>query len=240
TLTVNYSTIFDNNASELGGSIRSNGAVTLNGSILAGSDSPTECSGTAVWTDQGYNIVGDATCPLTEPSSMASTDPMLEPLADNGGPTFTHVPMAAGPAVGAIPPGVNGCGTTYAYDQRGVGRPQHDMGDIGAHERDGAYVGMGLDDAYTVVQSLVLNVAAPGVLANDLHGPSTVALDDDVDNGTLTLNSDGSFEYEPFAAFSGLDSFTYTATGPEFSDTATVIIDVLPANCAVEIHGDAT
>jgi len=53
---------------------------------------------------------------------------------------------------------------------------------------------------------------------------------DDVDNGTLTLNSDGSFDYTPNADYNGPDSFTYKAT--DDSNTATVSITVTPVNDA--------
>ncbi|MDJ0865887.1 MAG: choice-of-anchor Q domain-containing protein [Myxococcota bacterium] len=46
-------------------------------------------------------------------------DALLDELADNGGPTLTHLPLAGSPAIDA---GVaNGCAAT---DQRGVARPQ--------------------------------------------------------------------------------------------------------------------
>lgn len=48
-----------------------------------------------------------------------------------------------------------------------------------------------------------------------------------VSNGTLTLNADGSFTYEPAEDFHGIDTFTYTANdGVDDSDLAVVTIDV--------------
>ena len=45
--------------------------------------------------------------------------------------------------------------------------------------------------------------------------------------GTVTLNADGSFTYNPAAAFTGVDTFTYTATnGLTPNDTAQVTINV--------------
>ena len=50
-------------------------------------------------------------------------------------------------------------------------------------------------------------------------------------DGTLALNSDGSFAYTPFADFFGDDTFTYTAFDGDASSTAaTVTITVLPLN----------
>jgi hypothetical protein len=50
-----------------------------------------------------------------------------------------------------------------------------------------------------------------------------------VSNGVLTLNSDGSFTYDPDVGFSGTDSFTYRLTDAdsEWSES-TVTITVNP------------
>src|SRR5262249_17756258 len=69
----------------------------------------------------------------------------LLPLQNNGGPTETQAlctgqgtPAAAcpgrSPAIDAIPPGINGCGTSLTTDQRGVPRPQGAGCDIRALE----------------------------------------------------------------------------------------------------------
>ena len=48
-------------------------------------------------------------------------------------------------------------------------------------------------------------------------------------NGTLTLNTNGSFTYTPSNNFAGIDSFNYLATdGSLTSSVATVTIDVAP------------
>ena len=70
-------------------------------------------------------------------------------------------------------------------------------------------------DAYNVTEDNSLNVAAPGVLQNDTDVSGPVDLQavvvDTVEDGTLTLNADGSFTYEPFPNFSGMDTFIYKA-----------------------------
>ncbi|MCW4050467.1 MAG: ADP-ribosylglycohydrolase family protein, partial [Candidatus Bathyarchaeota archaeon] len=73
-------------------------------------------------------------------------------------------------------------------------------------------------DNYGVVQDRVLNVDAEwGVLANDITygGVLTAILVSGPSNGSLSLNSDGSFEYVPDAGFMGMDSFTYKANAGE-------------------------
>ena len=96
------------------------------------------------------------------------------------------------------------------------------------------------DDAYAVDQGAVLTVAAPGVLGND-SDPSgrglTVSVATQPAHGTLALNSDGSFSYRPAVAFSGADTFTYTATTGILAATATVTVTV--ANLAPVARADA-
>ncbi|MFA5911138.1 MAG: N,N-dimethylformamidase beta subunit family domain-containing protein [Vicinamibacterales bacterium] len=72
-------------------------------------------------------------------------------------------------------------------------------------------------DAFNAMLNQPLDVPAPGVLANDHDvevedtAPMHVQLVSGVSNGTLALNTDGSFSYVPNADFLGTDSFTYAA-----------------------------
>jgi CSLREA domain-containing protein len=90
------------------------------------------------------------------------------------------------------------------------------------------------DDSYTATENQTLNVAAPGVLANDTdpeQDPLTAVKVSDPAHGSVTLNSDGSFAYTPDAGYSGPDSFTYQANdGTANSNTATVSLNVQPVN----------
>jgi hypothetical protein len=76
------------------------------------------------------NLVTSANAPL--PADTIGADPMLLPLADNGGHTQTHAIATGSPA---IDHGNNAAG--LAYDQRGTGfsRTHGTRTDIGAFER---------------------------------------------------------------------------------------------------------
>ena len=88
------------------------------------------------------------------------------------------------------------------------------------------------NDSYSTNEDTTLNVSAPGVLANDSDpdgDPLTAILRSGPSDGSLTLNSNGSFTYKPDADFNGTDSFTYVANdGTSDSNVATVTITVNP------------
>ena len=70
-------------------------------------------------------------------------------------------------------------------------------------------------DSYSLDQDTTLSVVAPGVLGNDadVDGDSiTASLVTTTGNGSLTLGSDGSFDYTPDPGFVGSDSFAIRRT----------------------------
>jgi hypothetical protein len=83
-------------------------------------------------------------------------------------------------------------------------------------------------DSYSVVHDRVLTVSAgSGVLANDTSNPAgrplTAALVAGPAHGTLTLNSNGSFNYTPNLGYVGSDTFTYTANDGALASAATTV-----------------
>ena len=90
------------------------------------------------------------------------------------------------------------------------------------------------NDAYSVTEDGVLNVAAPGVLANDTDPQGTAltaSLFTSASHGDVVVNADGSFIYTPAPDFFGSDSFAYVANDNfENSAPATVTITVNAAN----------
>jgi hypothetical protein len=65
-----------------------------------------------------FNLADDSTCNLIGTDDLVVADVMLSPLADNGGPTWTHLPETASPAIDSGDDAM-----CQATDQRGNVRP---------------------------------------------------------------------------------------------------------------------
>ncbi len=88
------------------------------------------------------------------------------------------------------------------------------------------------DDRYAVETGRTLEIAAPGLLANDHDGDgdalSVSQLNVTGMKGTITPYTDGHFRFVPTAGFTGTTSFSYKVSdGLGGSDSATVKIDVI-------------
>jgi hypothetical protein len=146
---IGYNTISENRAQAGGGLFAELTMYALSYNILSRNVGGA-CSGNATLLEADHNLVEDDSCSGVQ---AISGDPMLSPLADNGGPTQTYVLLPGSPAIDAIPMGTEACadptasiakgGTiftdpemrhTYGNDQRGVTRPQGAGCDIGAYE----------------------------------------------------------------------------------------------------------
>jgi hypothetical protein len=97
--------------------------LLVHGTLLSGNGGGS-CNTTAGKISLGQNLMDDYTCFRTfRPNDIVGADPLLMPLADNGGPTYTHALSAESPAID-----IEGdlCEPT---DQRGIVRPQDGDGD---------------------------------------------------------------------------------------------------------------
>lgn len=154
TVNVTNSTIVGNtaivNGNGRGGGIQnSGGTVTVKNSIIAmnsSTDTGPDVNGTFV--SAGFNLIGktDGSTGFTAATDQTGTiasplDPVLAPLANNGGPTTTHAPIAGSPAVDkgseATPPlTTDQRGSPRPYDNPSVpNAPGGNGSDIGAFER---------------------------------------------------------------------------------------------------------
>lgn len=101
------------------------------------------------------------------------------------------------------------------------------------------------NDTYAAVEDVPLIIPAAGVLTNDFDVEGSVLtawLWSNVSQGTLTLSSNGGFNYTPNTNFNGTDSFTYfTHDGQDFgSNVATVTINIAAINDAPITGNDTT
>ena len=158
---------------------------SLRNSIVAGNDG-VQCAGSveAVMSN-GYNLSSDSSCGFTMRTDMENTDPLLLPLADNGGPTPTCALRSDSPAIDA---GGRACGPT---DQRGVSRPYDGDGHGGARCDIGAFeYAPVLLDVIPQVYDMVLELAgADHDLVAPLHQAIQIREDGDPSNDAEAVTS---------------------------------------------------
>ena len=144
-LTINNSTVSGNSASVGGGIYNTEpfqglASVTIQDTILnAGASGENIYNDSGAVTSQGYNLSSDNGGGfLTATGDQINTNPMLGPLQDNGGPTFTHALLSGSPAIDKGDPNFNpnDFNPPMLYDQRGPGFPRvvNNRIDIGAFE----------------------------------------------------------------------------------------------------------
>jgi hypothetical protein len=119
TAVITNSTLSNNSASD-GSGIFTIGAVQIGGSVLnAGASGVTIANNGGTVTSLGYNLSSDNGGGfLTGPGDQINTDPLLGPLQNNGGPTFTHELLPGSPAIDAGDPNFT---PSPSFDQRGPG-----------------------------------------------------------------------------------------------------------------------
>jgi CSLREA domain-containing protein/uncharacterized repeat protein (TIGR02543 family) len=217
-------TISGNSATSAGGGLHheERSEIEIENSIVAGNGLAGDCGGAINddgFVSLGHNLGGDVTCTaLNTEGDVTSTDPLLGPLQDNGGPTWTHALPANSPAKDT---GNNA--TCLATDQRGVLRPQGFTCDKGAFEfvpqtpvlnvapQQVRFAGT-LGDSQVLTQSFAIRNAGGGVLNWTLEetipwltlsatagsGPATIVvsvnltgLEEGTYNGQITVTAPG-------------------------------------------------
>ncbi|CAN5392064.1 hypothetical protein BH11PLA2_BH11PLA2_23420 [soil metagenome] len=172
TMLIQNSTITANTANLGGGAIRitsAGGTLTIDSSIVSGNVAPTDsdinvgivfATNSAFGSNNGFIISGSKNLPN-------GTNLKLGALADNGGPTFTHLPAVDSPLVDA---GSNPALLTS--DQRGVGFNRSFGGgiDIGAVESRAITVRNTNDSGTGSLRQSVLE-------AESLAGPDAITFD---------------------------------------------------------------
>jgi len=123
-LSIENSTVSGNSATSNGGGIYHSGSGAfgsatfyIGSTILNAGASGGTIFNAGTATSLGYNLARDAGGGvLTGPGDQINTDPLLGPLQDNGGQTFTHALLPGSPAIDAGDPSFT---PPPFYDQRG-------------------------------------------------------------------------------------------------------------------------
>ncbi|PNW35707.1 UNVERIFIED_CONTAM: hypothetical protein BEN50_02215 [Euhalothece sp. KZN 001] len=183
TLTVNNSTFSNNLASNRGGGVFNYGQFNLTNSIIANSLSGGDVNNLGgVVNLQGVNLIEDGSL-----EDAIAEDPNLSPLQDNGGATFTHLPIENSPAIDAgdnstIP-------ENLTFDQRGEGFDRViETIDLGAVEVQPEGSPPSIDDqSFDLDENSPLDTIVDRIVANDPEGDEiTFRTEDDLD-----LDGDG-------------------------------------------------
>jgi fibronectin-binding autotransporter adhesin len=130
-VTLSWVTLAGNSAQTGGGILNAAGLTfTVSNSIVAQNSATAGagCSGPVI--SGGHNLDSGSGCGFSAGGDRSDSNPQLNPLTDNGGPTSTMSLQASSPAIDAGDPSCPPPPT----DQRGAERPQGPACDIGAFE----------------------------------------------------------------------------------------------------------
>jgi hypothetical protein len=120
-------TIASNTSANTSGGVNQSGSLSMGNSIIADNTAPLNADAALAFTSLGNNLVEtrSASTGFVASDLPDGTDPVLGPLQNNGGPTFTQRPANTSPALDA---GNNALVTNPPFsgppftDQRGFGR----------------------------------------------------------------------------------------------------------------------
>ena len=246
TVDLSNTTVSGNSVHAVGGGVWNgdDSTVAMVNTIVAGNAAGIrpECRG--VLTSLGHNLVGDATgCQFMEATGdlvgegANPIDPLLGPLQDYGGPTFTHALLSESPAIDA-----GDDASCPATDQRSIPRPQGAHCDIGAFEFTGGNIPpIAFDQEVVAVAGTPVAILLEGsdpntgdtltfiivslpARGNLFHGAT--ATGERIITGDAAITGD-TVTYMPTAGFTGADAFTFKVNdGGLDSNVATVNITV--------------
>ncbi len=162
----NGETVFGN----MGEGIGNGAALMLDNSVVAG-NTELDCSNSFGTVTALHTLVEDGTCITPGQDGNLAGDPLLGPLADNGGPTFTHLPELGSPLVDA-----GSAATCPDTDQRGL--PRDDQAcDIGSVERQQAVADYDLEATPTTPLTVAPGGSVSFAYAITNNTPSPVSGD---------------------------------------------------------------
>ena len=124
-----FATLSGNSSADGGGALDSSGSTTLYNSVIANSISGSDCWRSSGSISAGGTLIENGIdCVSNVAGNLYDGDPDLGPLADNGGPTKTHLPQPGSVLINKAHD------APVSIDQRGEPRPMGGAMDIGAVE----------------------------------------------------------------------------------------------------------
>ncbi len=163
---------------------------------------------------QGYNIIGTTNgIPIPMPGDQFGVDPLLAPLANNGGQTQTHALMANSPAID------KGNSSGLTTDQRGFTRPVDNDSIPNATGGDGADIG-----AFEVQAPTAASVSVGGRVLTDRGRGLTndfVVLTDK--NGNTRTARTTAFGYYRFADVAAGETYILSVRSKRYSFAPQVV-----------------
>ncbi len=228
-------TVTANRASTAAGVLLGIEPLILHNTIVAGSFAADGTVTSDIWgplpmvdSESSHNLIGvdDGNTGLVHGNGnligtvAAPLDPGLGPLADNGGPTWTHALLPHSPALDA---GSNARATDAGStaDQRGAGFPRF----VDGNTDGAATVDIGAFEA-----NFAANGEIHGIVWNDLNGDGLIdANESGLANRTVFLDTDGDGQVGP----TELSTTTGTDGSYQFLHLATpntyTVAEVLPS-----------
>lgn len=177
------------------------GVININHVIVADPQGGgANCNGTI--SSLGNNLVSDASCGLGVSGDQANTDPLLSPLADNGGFSMTMALQAGSPAINGGSSAF--CSSTNSLDQRNYYRGDATC-DVGAYEANS-----------TIAQSGTLAFTAANYTVNE--GDGVVSVTFSRTNGSQGAVSLAVFDSREGSAYPGSDYADIPFTFIEWAD----------------------
>lgn len=152
-----------------------NGALRFQRTVIGTAGVLTCTPGGIPIVSDGGNFVADSSCGSGSATDLVNAgDPGLGPLEDNGGPTFTRLPLPGSPVRDRIPLSDPACA---GVDQRGVARPQGLGCDIGAVEAEvlpAGFVGIAPRRVLDTREASGQKISGPGSIDVKVAGASGV------------------------------------------------------------------
>ncbi|BBO82779.1 hypothetical protein DSCO28_33450 [Desulfosarcina ovata subsp. sediminis] len=212
-----------------------NDYATVTVTVTAVNDAPVAVDDTGS-VDEGETLNVAAPGLLDNDTDVDPTDALTVTTTPVSGPTNGTLTLNADGSYTYIHDGGETTSDSFVYEiSDGNGETDTATVEITVNPVNDAPVAD--DDSGSMNEGGTLNVAAPGLLDNDTDvDPSdtltvTTTPVSGPANGTLTLNSDGSYTYVHNGSETTSDAFVYEVSdGNDGTDTATVSITVIPVN----------